>query len=40
LADRGWSDPDIYVKLMTGRYKKYGNKLLIFAIMLNILGTP
>jgi nitrate/nitrite transporter NarK len=40
LADRGWSDPDIYVKLMTGRYKKYGSKLLIFAIMLNIIGTP
>jgi hypothetical protein len=40
FADRGWTDPAVYVKLMSGGCKQYGSKLLISAIMLNIIGIP
>ena len=40
LADRGWTDPVIYVRLVSGGFKQYGSKLLVLAILLNVLGTP
>lgn len=39
LADRGWSDPEIYIRLLSGGYKGFGSRLLIMAILLNIIGT-
>lgn len=38
LASRGWTDPEIYVRLCKGGNRRYGSSLLLFAIFLNILG--
>lgn len=40
LADRGWTDPVIYIRLLSGGFKQYGSKLLVLAILLNAIGTP
>lgn len=38
LADRGWTDIRILGKLVIGKWRRYGSRLLLVAIMLNILG--
>ena len=38
LADRGRTDPVLYYRMPLGDFKKYATKLLIGAIILNILG--
>lgn len=38
LADRGWTDPVIYAKLLTGGFRQYATKLLIASIALNLIG--
>jgi hypothetical protein len=37
LADKGWSDPAAYVKIVTS-WKRYGSSFIVMAILLNILG--
>ena len=39
LADRGWTDPLVYAGLICGGFKQYGTKLLVLAILFNILGN-
>ncbi|KAK5683196.1 hypothetical protein LTS10_004727 [Elasticomyces elasticus] len=39
LADRGWTDPMIYFKMLAGGFKRYGTMFLLGATILNILGT-
>ncbi|KAF8812041.1 hypothetical protein BYT27DRAFT_6431049 [Phlegmacium glaucopus] len=39
LADKGWTEPKLYAKLLfSGGLKRYGSSFLFFAILLNILG--
>jgi hypothetical protein len=38
LADRGWADPMIFLKLMTGGFRQYATKFLIAAMVLNLIG--
>ncbi|KAK3644005.1 hypothetical protein LTR56_009857 [Elasticomyces elasticus] len=38
LADRGWTDPIIYFKMLVGGFKRYGTMFLLGATILNILG--
>lgn len=38
LADKGWTEPEIFLKLMTGSYKRYGSWFLLLAIAVHILG--
>ncbi|KAF8809808.1 hypothetical protein BYT27DRAFT_7187068 [Phlegmacium glaucopus] len=39
LADKGWTEPKLYAKLLfSGGFKRYGSSFLFFAILLNILG--
>lgn len=38
LADRGWTDPLLYYKMLAGDFKKYGTRFLVGASLLNILG--
>lgn len=40
LADRGWTDPTTYVRILSGPdgYKRVGSVFLIVAMVLNILG--
>ncbi|KAK3658838.1 hypothetical protein LTR56_001709 [Elasticomyces elasticus] len=38
LADRGWTDPIIYFKMLAGGFKRYGTTFLLGATILNILG--
>lgn len=38
LADKGWNDPVLITKLMTGGWRRYGSIFLISAIILNIIG--
>ncbi|KAL1583328.1 hypothetical protein WHR41_08048 [Cladosporium halotolerans] len=38
LADRGWTDPTVYFRLLSGGFKQYATKFLVLAIFLNILG--
>lgn len=39
MADRGWTDPETILKVLLGGCRKYGSSFLLFAILLNILGT-
>ena len=38
LADRGWTDPIIYLRMLAGGFKKYGTTFLLGAALLNIIG--
>ncbi|KAF8812036.1 hypothetical protein BYT27DRAFT_7088253 [Phlegmacium glaucopus] len=39
LADKGWTDPKLYAKLLfSSGLKRYGSSFLFLAILLNILG--
>ena len=39
MADRGWTDPETILKVFLGGWQKYGSPFLLFAILLNGLGT-
>ncbi|KAM0722938.1 hypothetical protein Q7P37_001136 [Cladosporium fusiforme] len=39
LADRGWTDPHVFLKLLSGGWKQHASKLLFLAIFLNIFGA-
>jgi hypothetical protein len=39
LADRGWTDPSIYFRLLSGGFKQHATSFLVLAIFLNILGS-
>lgn len=39
VADRGWTDPETILRVLLGGFRKYGSGYLLFAILLNILGT-
>ncbi|KAL2028304.1 hypothetical protein VTO58DRAFT_110992 [Aureobasidium pullulans] len=38
LADRGWTDPLLYYKMLAGDFKKCGTRFLVGASLLKILG--
>jgi len=38
LADRGWTDPTVYARLLSGSFKQHAMSFLVMAIFLNILG--
>lgn len=38
LADKGWNDPILITKLVSGGWKRYGSTFLVFALALNLLG--
>ena len=38
LADKGWTEPEIWLKLVFAGWKRYGSSFLVFAIFLNLLG--
>lgn len=38
LADKGWNDPVLITKLITGGRKRYGSIFLICALVLNLIG--
>lgn len=38
LADKGWTDPATILKLLFGDRQRYASRLLIIAVLLNILG--
>ena len=38
LADKGWADVGVILKLVMGKWRQYGSRLLFIAIMLNVLG--
>lgn len=38
LADKGWNDPVLITKLITGGWKRYGSIFLICALILNLIG--
>jgi hypothetical protein len=38
LADKGWTDPATILKLLFGDRQRYASRLLIIAMLLNILG--
>ena len=38
LANHGWTDPEVYAKLLFGGFRRYASSLLLFAIFLNVLG--
>lgn len=39
LADRGWTDPTVYARILSGGFKQYATSFLVMAICLNILGN-
>ncbi|OQE16401.1 hypothetical protein PENSTE_c024G00002 [Penicillium steckii] len=39
LADKGWNDPVLITKLITGGWKRYGSIFLICALVLNLIGA-
>ncbi|PGH12453.1 hypothetical protein AJ79_04289 [Helicocarpus griseus UAMH5409] len=39
LADKGWYDPVVIAKLFTGKWKQYGSRFLVMAIILNVVGV-
>ncbi|KAI7553386.1 hypothetical protein KC331_g1262 [Hortaea werneckii] len=39
MADRGWADPETISKVLLGGWQKYASSFLVFAILLNVLGT-
>lgn len=39
LADRGWTDPTIYLQLLSGGYKQRATKFLLLAILMTLLGN-
>ncbi|KAK2599100.1 hypothetical protein QQS21_005441 [Conoideocrella luteorostrata] len=39
LADKGWSDPVILWKLVSGHWPQYGSRFLLMAIFANVLGA-
>ncbi|MCJ1377755.1 hypothetical protein MMC17_000851 [Xylographa soralifera] len=40
LADKGWTDPQLYGKLLTtSGWKRYGSSFLMTAMLLNLLGA-
>lgn len=38
LADKGWTDPATILRLLFGDRQRYASRLLIIAVLLNILG--
>jgi len=38
LADKGWTEYEVYAQLLRGHWKQYGSTFLYLAITLNVLG--
>jgi hypothetical protein len=38
LADKGWTELEIYEQMLCGRRRQYGSRFLYLAIILNLLG--
>src|SRR5699024_1699372 len=38
LADKSWYDPVVIGKLFAGRWKLYGSRFLVMAMVLNVVG--
>lgn len=38
LADRGWTDLSIIAKLLFGKWRQYGSRFLLLALVLNTIG--